>query len=480
MRIGIIDLGSNSARLVVYEVSENAGYRPCFRMKKNIQLAQYIDDTGQISSAGIQQAVVTVRAFRNAGEVFNVAHWVAAGTAAIRQSENGMDVLRILEEETGIHFRCLSGQEEAWYTYLGVMNTTDIEDAILVDIGGASTEITHVCNRELVNTVSLPFGALTLTKKFSGVETSVQAEAVFQFMKEQMQNIPWLKELSDLPVIGTGGTARAIGKISDHMHRSQVNRLDGVEVQSSVIEQIYEQMKVKTVKERKKLGKLSDSRAKLIHAGVAAIWALISLTSANAFFVNGNGLREGLFYEYLFRNRTTPVLCSVKEHSIENLVRLFDIPIDAAHAVADTAVTLFEQLAPVHKLGLKYKELLRTAALLELMGALVNVERYKRHSDYLIRSSHLHGFSQDEMLKISRMIIGNGQKPLKQLNFIIQLAKAIVYETNASEVRLDKHKNELTIVCPEASSSGMCASLMSMEKEFVKQFGIRFRLIACS
>ncbi|MFB5191835.1 Ppx/GppA phosphatase family protein [Alicyclobacillus fastidiosus] len=477
MRVGIIDLGSNSARLAVYEINGNGGYRPCCRMKKNIQLAQYIDGQGNISSSGIHQAVVSVQAFKNAGELYHVEHWAAAGTAAIRLAKNRTEVMRVLEQETGICFRVLSGEEEAWYGYLGVINTTEVKDAILVDIGGASTEIAHIRNRDFVNAISLPYGALTLSTKFAHLETPSQTEAIFQFIKSEMFKIPWLNQLSNLPVIGTGGTARAIGKIFNQTHQSKINRVDGTVVPRAVLEQIYEKIKSKNVKERKKLGKLSDSRAHIIHAGIAAIRALTSLTFADTFLVSGNGLREGLFYEYLFRDSTSSILHSVKEHSIHNLIRLFDIPIEATYRVADLADQLFEQLATIHELNSKHRDLMRSAVLLEMIGTFVNVEHYKEHTDYLIRSSHLQGFSQEEMLDISRVIIGNGQKPFKQLNLMMQLAKTLVYEAQANNANttLHKGKNELTITCSTESEYKLTGTLESMSKDFFKQFGIGLR-----
>ncbi len=464
-------MGSNSARLVIYDVHHNGSYRASYRMKKNIQLAKYITD-GRMSQEGIHIATVCARAFRNVGRLYHVKEWIAVATAAMRQAENGRDVLDILHKETHIHFRLLNGEQEAWYGYLGVVNTMDIEDAVLVDIGGASTEVILVRDRQLVNAVSLPYGALTLAKKFRHVEPVLQSDAVFQFMSREFSKLDWLREISDLPLVGIGGTMRAIGNISSKMQGHALSRLHGYELESSVLKQIYEKMENSTVHQRKKLGGLSDSRAEVIHAGVAVGWALASTTSPKHLLISGSGLRDGLFYEYLLYDEPTPVLPSVKEHSLHNFMQLYDVNLAAAYDSAEYAEKLFDDLAPIHRLSEEHKKLLRVSALLYMTGAFVNVEKCVKHTDYLIRSSHLYGFTQEEILNVSSLVLGKGPKSSKQLHLIIQLANFLVQEAGLQyDDVMNAIKHELT-----TTSSGKALKLDADFKSILKGFKKHFSL----
>jgi exopolyphosphatase/guanosine-5'-triphosphate,3'-diphosphate pyrophosphatase len=469
-RIGIIDMGSNSSRLVIYDIHRNGSYRVSYRMKKNIQLAKYIAD-GRLSQEGIRIATVSARAFRNVGRLYHVQAWIAVATAAMRQAENGRDVLDLLHEETRIQFRLLTGEQEAWYGYLGVINTMDIEDAVLVDIGGASTEVTLVRDRELVKSVSLPYGALTLAKKFHHVEPALQSDAVFQFMSEELSKLDWLRAISDLPLVGIGGTMRAIGKISSKMQGHVLSRLHGYELESSVMKQIYEKMKNLTVGRRKKLGGLSDSRAEVIHAGVAVAWALTSITSATRLLISGSGLRDGLFYEYLLCGQPAPVLPSVKEHSLHNFIQLYDVNLAAAYESAECAEKLFDDLAPIHRLSEDHKRLLRISVLVYMTGAFVNVEKCAKHTDYLIRSSHLYGLTQEEIHTVSSVVLGKGPKSAKQLHLILQLANFLVHDAGLRyDDVLNAMNHKLTTTSSGKALKDLDADFKSILKGFKKHF----------
>lgn len=476
-RIGIIDLGSNSARLVIYEVADNGSYRPCYRMKKYLRLAQYIDAQAQISPAGVHETVQSILAFRNAGLQYEVDEWVAVATAAIRQAENGTDVLDLLTQETTIRFRLLTGDEEAWYAYLGVVNTMNVDDALIIDLGGASTEFIHVRNRQCESVLSIPFGTVTLAKKFDEHDPATQTDAMFRFVQAQLTDFPWLHRLRDLPIIGVGGTARAIAKISRDLRRGTMSRLHGYEVSVEDIERIYNKIKLTNADERKRLADLSESRAEMIHAGLAVFWSAAATTSASRMLVSGSGLREGLFYEHFLRDQLRPVVSSVQDHSVSNFLRLFDVNLDVAARISRCASRLFDQLTPFHQLGASHKHLLEMAALLDLTGMVINVEKYTRHTDYLIRSSHLHGFSQQQLSYISRVVTGKGDPSFRQLNLLMQLARVLVLEAavDPDEINCQVEKSQLIITHRDGSKVMLPPDVEPLRKGMEKHFGVRIK-----
>lgn len=476
-RIGIIDLGSNSARLVVYEVMPNGGYRPCYRMKRNTRLARYLDDHQQLRAAGTAQAVEDVRAFVRVGQLYQVTSWLAVATAAIRQATNGPDVLHTLEQQTQIPFRLLTGQEEAWYSYLGIVNTMNVTDAALVDVGGASIELMHVRDRKLIHSVSIPFGALTLTRRFAEFPASEQCARIEQFLAKKFQGVDFLADLSALPLIGTGGTARALGKIAQHLNGSEIDRFHGYEIEPKTLAQMYDRMKSVTIEERRRLGDLSDTRAEVIHAGVAAYYALVTNVRAPHMLVCGSGLREGLFYEYLLHAQDTPVLPSVRAHSTDNFMRVFGVQTVAAKRVAACAVYLFDQLQSLHGLPTQWRDLTHVAACIKQAGTFVNVEKSVRHTDYLIRSSYLYGFTQGELLDIGQLVLGKGSSVHRQLSGILDLAHILVYESGLSTEDLDVTVKAKKVILRVIHGSLLNSSLDAVQKTFSKHLGAKLTLI---
>lgn len=472
-RIGIIDLGSNSARLLIYDVYPNGGYRPCYRMKRNTRLARYLGSDHQLSEEGAKQAVSDVTAFTRVGALYGVNRWLAVATAAIRQAENGTEVLARLEAATGVHFRLLTGEEEAYYSYLGMINTMDVTDAVLVDVGGASSEVMLVRDRSLVDAVSVPYGALTLTSTFTNEPQEQQGTLISAFMSDLFESIDFLPRCTKLPVICTGGTARSLGKIAQRMHRGGIDRYHGYHIDAATLMQIYDRVSEGTVADRRRIADLSESRAEVIRAGAATVLALTQCVGAPYMLVSGSGLREGLFYETWLRSLPHPVVDSVRDHSTLNFMRLYGVDVDTANRVAACVERLYDALAPVHQLPAKWSQLAAVAARVEQAGTLVNVEKSGRHTDYLVRSSYLYGFTQQELLDIGQITLGKGAKEHRQLSMLINLAHTLVYELNvtANEMEVTVKANKVVLQLPQGALGEV--GLESIQKGFMKLFGTK-------
>lgn len=475
-RIGIIDLGSNSARLVIYEVYANGGYRPCYRMKRNTRLARFLQPDHSLSEEGVTQAVADVSAFVRVGSLYNVTRWIAVATAAIRQAANGADVLARIEEATGVHFRLITGREEAYYSYLGIMNTMEISDAVLVDVGGASTEVMLVRDRSLVEAISVPYGALTLTRAFANGPNEHQAALIMTFMSDIFESIEFLPRGVGLPVIGTGGTARSLGKIAQRMQRRGIDRYHGYQIDSTILTRVYERVSQGSAAERGRFADLSESRAEVIHAGAAAVLALVQCVRAPYFLVSGNGLREGVFYEHWFRSQANPVVPSVRSHSTENFMRLFGIHVEAAERVAACVEYLFGKLEPLHHLPARWSQFAAVAARVEQAGTLVNVEKSGRHTDYLVRSSYLYGFTQEELLDIGQIALGKGDKVYRQLSLLVTLSRTLVYETSVTVGDIEVNVKPKKVVLQLPQWAPIEIGLESVQKAFLKLFGAKLSI----
>ena len=213
-RIAFIDLGSNSVRFVIYEISDTGSYRLIYQEKNSIRLSENMWGNHKLTEPAMNRALVSLQSYVHMAKALEVNSIKAVATAAVRLAKNGDEFIETVKRETGLDLECISGEEEARLGFLGVINTIGLKDFVIFDLGGASTEITLVRNRQIEQSVSLPIGALTLTgtyqkgDEFTDKEYNKMIKAIRKVIEEQ----PWLKN-TKMPLLGIGGTARNIAKM---------------------------------------------------------------------------------------------------------------------------------------------------------------------------------------------------------------------------------------------------------------------------
>lgn len=166
-RIAIIDIGSNSARLVISHIYKNGAYNMVFNQKESLRLAQKTDKNGLLLSEAFSSTLNIMKAFVFMCNQYKADKIIAVATAAIRNAKNGTALTKEIAEKTGIQLHILPGNAEAYLSYLGVINTLPVSDGIIFDLGGGSTELVLVRDRKLMESVSIPLGAVNTTGMFN-------------------------------------------------------------------------------------------------------------------------------------------------------------------------------------------------------------------------------------------------------------------------------------------------------------------------
>jgi len=212
--IALIDIGSNSIRLVIFRLDKQGFYKEVQNLKVVARLSSHFNKEGNITNEGITLLLEALHHFQEITRKYNVTKTKCVATAAIRQAQNKSKIIKIVTKLTDFQIRVLSEYEEAFFGYLAVTNSTNIEDGLTIDIGGGSTEITLFKNRRLLHYHSFPFGAITLKQTFIKNELPTKQEStdLLVFLKEQFSSLKWLEQ-NDLPVIGIGGSARNLSLI---------------------------------------------------------------------------------------------------------------------------------------------------------------------------------------------------------------------------------------------------------------------------
>ncbi|MDO7907053.1 Ppx/GppA phosphatase family protein [Paenibacillus sp. JX-17] len=400
-RVGIIDIGSNSIRLVIYDVTSGGAYRVIQECKESARLSAKISPDGTMSREAVLTVVPVLQQFQEVCRLYGVSSVRTAATAAIRNAGNSGQIVDWLQEETGLTIEVLSGDQEGYAGFLGVINTMNLSDGAIIDIGGGSTEITLFRGRDRLRTYSFPFGAVNMNVRFGHSEgvpwTSEQIEALTRHVIQSLDEHDWIRANPGLPLVGLGGTIRTLGKINQKRSHYPLPVTHHYEMSREDVEHFFTTLPAMSYTQRKKTPGLSKDRVDIIIPGLIILRTIFQYMQATRYLISGSGLRDGLFYEQV--NPETPVVRDPLAAGIDNILA-FGPPVPPEHLqrVHGHARllynTLCEHVQPAERT--LDERLLYTASRLYKMGATLNYYQYTQHSMYWILRSGLSGLSHRE------------------------------------------------------------------------------------
>jgi len=394
----IIDLGSNSIRLILARVGKNGNFRIVHDLKESVRLEKDMGEEQTIKPDRMKQAVKTMQMFRNLCNAIKPDEVIVVATEAIRRAANQQEFLDKILQETGFKIRVLSGEEEAYYDYLGIINSMEVSDALMMDLGGGSTELVWMENAAFKNAVSLPFGSINITQQFEMYDT-VQEERM-QALKEMLsghfQAVPWLNEKTPKRLIGVGGSFRNLGKIHRRRKGYPLEIAHNYSMQPQDVLEIKNDLSSLNLKQRRNVKGLSKDRADIVVGAAAIIAEIIEFCGIEELAVSGYGLREGIIFEYLQQNH--PSHLSPLDFSIHNNQLNFMLDQEHARTIWKISSSLCRQLQEIMPSQQNYDRVLKTAAMLHDTGILINYYQQNEHLIYTLLNTELHGLSHREIV----------------------------------------------------------------------------------
>ena len=400
-KIGIIDIGSNSIRLVIVQINKDNSFRVVDEIKESVRLGKDMSVNGELNPSRIDNAIYTLSFFKRLCIIQNITEILAVATEAVRKATNQLEFLNRVKSELSMDIRVLTGIEEAYYDYFGAINSMDFSDALIMDIGGSSSELIYVENRKLKYSISIPFGAINLTEKFSLQKTmnDKSETAVKEFLISLYNEIPWLKEVENVPIIGIGGTIRNIGKLHKKKTNYPIDNLHNYRISANEVIDIYDAVKVKDASQRKKLKGLSKERSDIFVGAATVLVTIIEYLKLSELHVSGSGLRDGFLYEYIFKNKKP--LINVLDFSLKNNLLNYEIDLQHPTHVWMLTETLYNELNPIINIPVNPYKILKTAAMLHDIGILISYYDHHKHSSYMIANSKINGLTHKEQLMAS-------------------------------------------------------------------------------
>ena len=402
-RIAIIDLGSNSIRFIIMEISKDGVYRLIYQEKKPIRLAEGMTLKSPLLTEHAQErALHCLQVYRHIADAYQVTKIIAVATAAVRNAHNGSSFLKKVRSLTHIPMTIISGKQEAALGFIGVLHTIPMSDFILFDLGGASLEISLVQNHKRIHSVSIPIGALTLTEKFKtgGHVSPSIIKNIQNYIKERFTKIPWLAK-AKLPLIGIGGTVRNLGKIYQRKANYPLPKVHQYQISAKNLLPLITHISQCTPEERRKIPGLSPERNDIITAGALIIGELIKYTQTKYITISGCGLREGLFYHWYapIYDPKGETYKNMLISSTRNFYNTFPHENDKhTRFVTALALSLFDQWQQTLQLPNYVRNILYTAALLHDTGKYINYYNHEKHSTYMISHARIYGWTHKEQI----------------------------------------------------------------------------------
>ncbi len=289
---GVIDIGSNTIRLSVYQV-EGGKIRRLLHKKEAVGLASYIKD-GVLIQRGIDRACIVLRDYKEILENFEIKELHVLGTASLRNIYNTVEAVEEIRCRTGLVVDVISGKKEAILDFVGATQSVGLNDGILIDVGGGSSEFVVYREKKIVETASIPIGALNLYAEYvKGLfPTDKEKKAIRRRVMSELKACPSIGGTYPI-VCGVGGTIRALLRLTnEYMGREE-----------SCTEMLVRDLKcaVKQLdgNDKKRLDIIMETasdRVRTLMTGIVLWETLLKEFSAESVIVSASGVREGYLY----------------------------------------------------------------------------------------------------------------------------------------------------------------------------------------
>ncbi|MBW1604814.1 Ppx/GppA family phosphatase [Lactobacillus sp. Sy-1] len=298
----ILDIGSNSVRMAINQIESDGSYREVKRVKNDSRLSEGMGREKLLRPAAIKRTIGALQNFQNVYKEYPNVHVKVIATAAVRQANNQSTFLKKVRDVLGLRIKILSGNQEAYYDYLGVVNNIKEPNYILVDIGGASMELVLVQNHKKKNLISLPMGAVSLSEHYH-LGSRINAADLFNaecYIQQELHRVFWLKWAYRYPLVLLGGATRALARINQHhQHLNRSHRLNRYQLKQTQVLKTFEILVARDNAQRKQISGLESDRADIIVGGLLPLVSIINRINSKQVIFADSGVREGLINEYL-------------------------------------------------------------------------------------------------------------------------------------------------------------------------------------
>ncbi|HLM86539.1 MAG TPA: Ppx/GppA phosphatase family protein [Solirubrobacteraceae bacterium] len=412
-RLAVIDLGSNSFRLVVFMAGEG-WWKRADEIYEPVRIGEGLMASGELGEEPMRRALATLDVFAHFCRAAGLEQGAidAVATSAIRDAKNADGFLERARVCLGVPIRVLSREQEARYAYLAAVNSTTLRDGSVLDLGGGSLQLVRVAGRLIQASGSWPLGTVRMSERFlppNGPAKRKQLQELCEHIAAALGDAPWLEPREGQArggrLVGTGGTVRNLAAAAQRAAGLPSNGVQGMVVEREALELLVARLAALPASERASVPGIKPARADLILAGAVVVQGVLRAGGFDALETTEAGLREGVFFERLTTGSAgaapdtdPPLFADVRRASVLNMAAQYEVDIEHTEHVARLALGMFDELAQLglHDGDPRERELLWAACMLHDIGMSIDYDDHHKHSRYLILNGALPGFTPVE------------------------------------------------------------------------------------
>jgi exopolyphosphatase / guanosine-5'-triphosphate,3'-diphosphate pyrophosphatase len=408
-----IDIGSNSCRLKIARVQQHK-LKVLEEDREVTRLGASVFETGVISPEAMAATLSALKRFNRAVKQHGAEQVRAVATSALRDARNASAFLAWVKSETGWEVEIISGLEEARLIHRGVIGEPAAQGrCLLIDVGGGSCEITLSDHKRIKETVSLPLGAVRLTREFLPSDPPAEKDLarLKQFIARETRKAERrLGKPRVSSVIATSGTAAALFDACQAARKAKPAGKRAASTTKLVadtrsVRRITSKLTRMTMAERGEVPGIGPKRSEIVVAGAHVYSALLEHFALPGFFYSALGLRDGILAQMLAEQDPKAAAHQIFEQERWQAVlatcHRYGVDLKQADPVRQHALQLFRDLQTVHELPPEYSTWLAAAAMMRDVGKFMNYQGHHRHAQYIIANSELFGFTPQQRAFVS-------------------------------------------------------------------------------
>lgn len=396
-RVAVIDIGSNSLRMVIYEKTSRFAFHILYEAKSRVRISQNAyQNGGNLQEAPMQRAYDALENFLSIITSFKARKTLCVATSALRDAPNKKEFLNRVKNGLGLNIKVIDGQRES---YLGAIACANLlpeqQNAFCIDIGGGSTEFALINKKNILKNLSLNLGTVRLKELFFDLN---DIDGAKEYIDKELSV---LEGMDASVMIGIGGTFRAISAALLTKSNYPLDKLHAYKPSYDDFEEFLEKILSSDDDNLKKLG-IKSSRFDVIKSGALILLQVFKKFKIKELLSSGVGVREGVFLADLLRtskdrfplNYNTSVRYILDSH-VQNL--------SYANQISKVAKELFDLSAETLKIDKKYRYELSIASKLCMSGNSIHFYSSNKHSYELIQDALEFGFTHEQITLIATL-----------------------------------------------------------------------------
>ncbi len=395
----IIDIGSNSMRMVVLQKSSRFAFNLINETKSKVKISEgCYENNGNLQEIPMQRAYESLKSFLNISNALKSRKIICVATSALRDAPNSNLFISKVKKELGLNIKVIDGEKEAYYGGVAALNLLHDDTFVTIDIGGGSTEFSFVKNGKIEKSISLNIGTVRIKELYFNKD---DIEGAKKHILDDLKKIFELDIEIPKKVVGIGGSIRALSKIIMGKNEYPLDILHGFSYDAKKEISLFQNiLEARNNDELKSLGVKKD-RFDTIKEGAFIFKTILDELNIKEVVTSGVGVREGVYLTDLLRNSNHkfPENFNV---SVRSLLDRFQIDEKQSAYFGNNAKKIFDVLKPLHNLDTKYRSLLVIASKLHSIGSTLNFYKSNDNAFDFI----LNGLNYD-FLHTSRVVVAH-------------------------------------------------------------------------